>query len=420
MTNLKDKTVLVYDFGNFIEVAQRLSRDFGRVLYFMPTVINGWVEHNPYDIGRGVEGIERIYDIWDYYEEVDLWVFTHIHEGGLQNFLKAQGKRVFGSAKAGLLETDRLGFKQLLKQLELPVNGYDTAKGVNELEEKLSKVEHKYIKSSLRGDMETWEHKNSVTSKIEINDLKHNLGIFDTEEVYIIEDAIEAVGEIGCDPYVVNGKFVDNTCTGVEVKDAAYVGRIMSLKDLPKQVTEVNKKFAPVLESYGYCGAFSTEIRVDKKGVGYFIDPTMRFPEPNTALTLEMYDNYSEIIWMIGGGEIPTVEASEKWGVQLIIKSESAKKLPVAVQFPKKYAKFIKIKNLVVDDEGTHWFTPNGEGMIEIGAVVATGKTLKEAKEKATEIAKSVVGFDIKIKYEALDEAQSVIDNLTKNGIKFI
>ena len=194
----------------------------------------------------------------------------------------------------------------------------------------------------------------------------------------------------------------------------------MSLKDLPKQITEVNEKFAPIFESYGYCGAFSTEIRVDKKGVGYFIDITARKPQPNTSLTLEMYDNYSEIIWMVGSGEVPVIKSSEKWGVQVIIKSEVAKTLPVAVQFPKKYAKFIKIKNLVVDDEGVSWYTPNGVEMCEIGAIVATGKTRKEASDKVKEIAKTVIGFDLKINCDALDEAEEEIRELTKNGIKFL
>lgn len=418
--DLKSKTVLVFDFGSQISVAQRLSRDMGRVLYYIPSVTNGFEDHKAHDIGRGVEGIERVYDWWDYYEEIDLFVFTDIYMGQLQEYLKRNGKRVFGSCKAGMLETNRLEFKKLIAELGLPINEYDTAIGVDELTEKLKKVDDRYVKASLRGDMETWHHKNYILSKEELKRMSHDLGVFDKKETYIIESPIEAVGEIGWDGYTVNGKYVDNSCSGIEIKDSIYIGHIISIKDLPKQITDSNEKFAPVFESYGYCGAFSTEIRVDKNGVGYFIDITARFPEPNTSLTLEMYDNYSEIIWMIGGGEIPTIQASEKWGVQLIMKSEAAKTMPVAIQFPKKYSKFIKIKNLVVDDEGTHWYTPNNVEVCEIGAIAATGKTMKEAIEKAKEIASTVDGADLKIKMDALDEAQEEINELRKNGIKFL
>ena len=145
MVNLKDKTVLVIDFGNYIEVAQRLSRDFGRTLYYVPSIINGFEDHKAHDIGRGVEWIERVYNWEDYFEEIDLFVFTDIYLGGLQDLLKRLGKRVFGSAKAGMLETDRLKFRKLCEELGLPVNEYDTAQGVDDLEEKLKNIKNVII-----------------------------------------------------------------------------------------------------------------------------------------------------------------------------------------------------------------------------------------------------------------------------------
>src|SRR5690348_3123862 len=119
MNEFKNKTVLCFDFGNYIEVAKRLGRDFGTVYYYTPSVINGYQDHKSLDIGRGVEGIIKVDDWWDYYEEIDLFVFTDIFMGELQDFLRRQGKRVFGSGKAGRIETERLKFKKMIEEIGL-------------------------------------------------------------------------------------------------------------------------------------------------------------------------------------------------------------------------------------------------------------------------------------------------------------
>jgi hypothetical protein len=417
---IKNKTVLCFDFGSQIQVAQRLSKDFGKVLYYIPSVINGFEDHKAHDIGRGVEGVERVYDWWDYYDEIDLFVFTDIYMGGLQEFLRSRGKLVFGSGKAGKLETDRLGFKELIKELGLPVNEYDVANGIDELDFKLKSVEDRYIKSNLRGDMETFHHTNYVLSKTELKRMKHDYGVYDKQETFIIESPIESIAEIGYDGYCIQGAYPDVSCCGIEIKDVGYLGRMTRYNELPKQVTDVNDKIAPIMQGFDYRCAFSSEIRITKEKVGYFIDTTNRFPEPNTSLTLEMYDNYSEIIWEVANGIVPKIQAKYNWGCEFIIKSELAKTEPVAIQFPEKYKDNIKIKNLVVDENGTSYFTPNNVEMCEIGAVVACGKTMEEAVKMATEISKTVKGFDIKINTDCIEDAKNQMKELNKNGIRFI
>lgn len=417
--NLKEKTVLVFDFGSQVAVAQRLSRDYGRVLYYIPSVTNGFKDHKAHGIGRGIEGVERVDDWWDYYYEIDLFVFTDIYMGGLQNFLRSQGKLVFGGGKASELESERLEFKKLITELGLPVNEYDVAYGLTELDDKLKEVSDRYIKSKLRGDMETFHHTEYVLSKSELNRMKHDMGIYGDKETYIIESPIDAIGEIGYDGYCVDGAYPEISCSGIEIKDAGYIGKMIPYKMLPKQVKDVNDKFAPILQSYGYRSAFSTEVRVDKDGVGYFIDPTLRFPEPNTSLTLEMYENYSEIIYDISRGEVPEIKYKYQWGCELIIKSELAKTEPCAIIFPEQYKNNIKIKNLVVED-GISFFTPNGVEMCEIGAVVGCGKTMEEAIKITCEIAETVKGFDLKINTDCIEEAKDQIKRLNKNNIHFL
>lgn len=420
MTDLSTKTVLVYDYGSQVAVAQRLSRDMGRVLYFIPSVINGFKDHKAHGIGRGIPGIERVDDFWEYYHEIDLFVFTDIHDGGLQEFLRLQNKVVFGGGRASALESERLKFKELISELGLPVNEYDVAYGMTDLENKLRDVDDRYIKGKLRGDMETWFHKNITLSKSELDRMRHDLGTYQEKETYIIETPIEAVAEIGYDGYVINGAFPEISCCGIEVKDKCYVGRMIRNNYLPKQLKEVNDKIAPILQTYGYCSAFSTEVRVAKDKVGYFIDPTLRFPEPNTALTLEMYENYSEIIWNVANGIVPNIKYKYEWGCQFIVKSDLAKTEPIAFQFPEEYRNNIKIKNLTIDEFGVSWYNPNNVEMSECAAVVGMGQTMDQAILMASEIAKTVKGFDIKINTDCTEEANKQIKELRKNGIIFL
>lgn len=340
--------------------------------------------------------------------------------GGLQEFLKRQGKAVFGSGKSGKLESGRLDFIKLVEMAGLPVVKYDVAVGVDELDEKLKKVEDKWVKSELRGDCETFHHTNYELSKMELKRMRHDMGVYDKMETYLITNPIEAIGEIGYDGYVVDGNYPEISCSGIEVKDSGYIGKMIRFNDLPKQLKDVNERFGTFFKSFNYRGAFSTEVRVDKEKRGYFIDPTMRFPQPNTSLTLEMYDNYSEIIWDVANGVLPEIKYSYKWGVQFIIKSEIAKTEPCAIQFPDKYKNFVKIKNLVVDNDGVYYYTPNNIEMCEIGSVVGLGRTMDQAIKMASEIAKEVKGFDLKINTECLGDAKDQIEKLSKYGINFL
>ena len=78
--DFKDKTVCIIDNGLFIELAVTLSKSFGRVLYYMHWV-NAFPQSNTRIVGKGIPGVERIYNYWDIKDEVDLWVFPDIYSG---------------------------------------------------------------------------------------------------------------------------------------------------------------------------------------------------------------------------------------------------------------------------------------------------------------------------------------------------
>src|SRR5260370_15468822 len=99
MEDLQSKTALCYDHGTFVELAARLARDFGRVLYFQP-----WQSAFPCmkdcAIGLGVPDVERVYNFWDVVDKVDIFVFPDVWDGDLQAYLRGQGKPVLGAGKA--------------------------------------------------------------------------------------------------------------------------------------------------------------------------------------------------------------------------------------------------------------------------------------------------------------------------------
>jgi len=417
---LSEMTVLVFDFGSQFAVAERLARDYKRVLYYIPSVTNGFKDHKAHSIGRGVEGVERVDDWWQYIREIDLFVFTDIYMGGLQEYLRGIGKPVFGGGTASELESNRKEFLELVSDLGLPTLTYDVANGLDELEYKLKRVEDKYIKASLRGDLETFHHVNYTLTQTELKRLKHDMGTYANDETYLICDPVDAIGEIGYDGFSVDGEYPKESSCCLEIKDACAVSKMTRYEMLPKQVREVNDKFAPILQSKGYRAAFSTEIRVDENKVGYFIDPTLRFPEPNTSITLEQYENYSEIIWEVANGIVPNIKYKYLWGCELIMKSELAKTEPIAIQFPIEYKNNVKIKNLVVEEDGTHYYVPNNIEMCEVGAVIGLGNSMESAIKMAVEIAKTVKGHDLKINTDCIEEAKEALQNLSKNGIRFI
>lgn len=420
MIDLSDKKVLVYDFGSYVEVAERLARDYGKVYYFCPYVINGYPEHQAMDIGRNVPGFEKVREWASVIDEVDLVYFPDSHEPYLQNFFRSIGKAVFGSVFACDLEHDRKKLNETLKGLGLPVANYAVANGLDELEQLLLQCKDRYIKSSLRGDMETWFHKDYRLSKRELKRMRHEMGLYENKETYIVQHPIEGISEVGIDPFCTDGYFSDITSAGLEIKDAGYLMRLVRYQNLPHSVKSITDALSPVFKECGYRGHYSNEIIISKDKRGFLLDNTCRNGQPPSSLLIEIYDNYSEIVWQVAHGITPTIQYSNEWGVQLIIKSDLAETEPSPIIIPDEVRRFVKIKNVTIDEDGTYYYTPFGMQMKEIGSVIGMGNSLEEAEKRAVEIAESIEGLDIKINTEVIGKAKKSLDKLKKAGINFI
>lgn len=410
------------DYGSYLPLASRLSRSdgFGILYYWTPVVHNGYPDHRPKDIGRNVDGVIKVSEWASVINEVDIVVFPDVYEPALQTYFSSIGKAVFGSKYACELEYNRVKLKEIMADLGLPVNPYESAVGVDQLDAMLKEKTDVYVKNSLRGDMESWHHTNYALSKGELQRMRSHLGAYQNQETYLVESPIDSIAEIGTDTFCINGEYPFDTLTGIELKDVGYYGQIMPYRRLPKQLKDVTDKFSKIFSALNYCGAHSNEVMISKDKDGYCVDLTNRMPQPPSDLMMEIYTNYPEIIWNVANGIVPTLEYKYKHGVQFIIKSEMAKTEASPLIVPDEYKNFVKIKNLTIDDDGTWYYTPLSIEMCEIGSVVGFGNSLGEAVKMAKKIAESIQGFDIKINTDCIEDAQKQMMNLNKNGIRYL
>lgn len=422
MKSLNEIVCLCYDYGNYISVAERLARSDGykTVYYFCPKIMNGFPDHKPVDIGRNVPGVNVVHEWASVIDSVDLVVFPDSHEPALQVFFESLGKKVFGCRYGCEIEHNRSYAKGLMKEIGLPVNDYEVAFGMDDLENLLRQRENVYVKSSLRGDMESWHHENYLLSKNALLKMRSDLGTYINKETYIVESPIESIAEIGVDTFCIDGMYPSKSLSGIELKDTGYYGQITDYISLPRQLKMVTDKFADVFRDLRYRGAYSNEVIISTDKKGYLIDTTSRMAQPPTDLSLELYTNYPEIVWWVANSMVPIVQHSYKHGVQLIIKSELARTEPSPIIVPDQFKTRVKIKNLTIDDDGLWYYTPMGIDMVEVGSVIGTGSTMQEALDMAKMVADHITGFDIKIKTDCINDAVDQIQRLKQIGINYL
>src|SRR5512137_1964280 len=194
--------VLIYDNGLFVSWAERLTEYFDRVLYYNPCK-NAFPKSNSRLVGTGIEGVEKVTDFWDVVDDVDLFIFPDVYDGDLQNELRRQGKRVWGSGKGEEIELHRWETKQLLARMGLPVQPVVKIVGLEALRDHLKSVDgKKWIKVSwTRGDMETWEHESYDLSEPRLDELENKLGAKKKVIEFIVEDDIPDAVEVAYDGY---------------------------------------------------------------------------------------------------------------------------------------------------------------------------------------------------------------------------
>lgn len=417
MSITKELTVLIFDYGNYAFVAEKFAKSYKRVLYYCPYA-EAFPKYNKYMIGTGMDNVQKVESFWPYYDEIDLWFFTDLYQGEFQDWLRNNGKAVFGAGTGEKFELLRDMAKRIQKDLGMDLNEYDVIYGFDNLQKHLETNEDKYIKTNtLRGSMETWHHENIKLSQPILDELNHTLGVFKNNQIFISETPINNAIEYGGDNFCMEGKYPAKTMFGLEIKDSAYICTFIDYEKLPPPLKNANRLLSDSFANYGYRGWFSSEMRSFTKDKGVLTDFTCRLAEPPTSLAIEMLEDYPLYVWQVAIGEVPNVKSRYKYGAQIVIKSDWARTDPQAIYFPDQYKDYVKIKNLVVQD-GIHYFVPTiGVEMEEIGAVVNFDNTLKGAIEGCKKIGKEIKGHEIKVNCESLNDAEKEIQRLKDIGV---
>lgn len=414
------KTIMVVDFGLFVELAVTLTKFFERVLYHFPWQASAFPRSNSKMVGKGLHPKLKVVDsLWDFKKDVDLFVFPDVFLGDVQEELESQGKPVFGSRKADETELLRAKAKELFQKLGLPVGAYKEIYGIKELRDYLKSHVNQYVKgTNNRGDFETFHARNYKFVEPKLDELEHVLGFRKKDYPFVVEASIPAVAEIGYDGFCIDGKFPDQALAGIEIKDKGYIGKMVEYDNLPKQVSEFNQKIAPVMARFGCRNFFSTEVRVSSRdNKGYIIDPCVRCGNPPMFTELDFYENLGEIIWEGAHGKVVSPVSKNQWAAQIQISSEWVNTNRLTVQFPEELRQQVKLLNATKAD-GEYYIIPQDHKLQAVGGVVAHGKTMQEAIKKCKAVAEEIKGFYVECNPESLDEAEQEWAKLSKCGIK--
>src|SRR5579875_273094 len=412
--DLSNRTVLVIDQGLYVHIAEKLAESFGRVLYYC----NGWRSAFPvserFNIGAGIDGIERISNAWEYIDDADLIVFPDTYFGGEQQYLRRQGKRVWGSGHAELLELYRDELKTVMKSAGLPVGRYEIVTGIEALRAYLKDNPGVYVKGNVfRGDVETFRNRNWVVTQPLLDDLASRLGPRQSSTVFVVEDPIEGV-ETGYDGACIDGRFPALASFGYEAKDAGYVGKVVDYHELPAALREVNARLAPAMAALGCRSFYSTEVRVGADRQPYLMDPAMRAGSPPSEAYIELFSNWDEVIWAGADGEVAEFKPVALYAAEIILRSQWATKHFLALDIPDSVRRFIKIHGHC-RIEGRDYAAPLG--IREVGAAIGLGDSLEDAVGAALEHAEAVAGLELEFDRNALNAAMEAVAQGREFGI---
>lgn len=413
MTDLSSKSVLVYDSGLFVHVAQCLAEKFGKVFYYSPhegvmPVISQSI------VGDGFENIERVDQPLDLIGNADCWCFTDVGNGALQNHLSSMGESVWGHHGGDELEVYKGTFLTTLKHLGMETPSYILLDGLSDLRNYIWDKNDLYIKiSRWRGSWETAHWRNRELDAGMLDCAAYRLGPAAEAIRFYVFDAIDADIEDGIDTWCIDGQWPKHVLHAMERKDKSLIGAIQPMADISEEVRGVNDRFGPVLAKYGYRGAFSTEVRIGEQA--YFIDPTCRFGSPPSQLQTALIKNLPEVIWAGAHGELVEPEAPEPFGAQVLITADREKEEWLSFAMPEELRPFIK-SSFACEIDGILTIAPNP---LEnwAGWLVATGDsisavvdTLRERKELLPD------GFDCDL--SSLVDLLRELDSAKEEGVE--
>jgi len=400
--NYKDKSVLVIDNGLFVSLAELLVQHFGKVGYFCDWQ-SSFPDGRELIVGSGLDGIDRVKYLWPVIDQYDLFVFPDCWNGDLQEYLRSQGKRVWGGGARSDLELGRWRTHELLGRVGLPVNQADQIFGLDALREYLQTNEDVFIKvSALRGLGETFHAQNYDLVKGQLDDLQARYGAMMEVTTFIAEKSIPDAQELGYDGYCIDGEFPNSAWFGAEEKDKAYFGKLLNYDELPDEVKTVNTKLSYHMD--GYRQFFSTELRNE-----FLIDTTCRHASPAGEVICGAMTNIADVLYQGAEGHLVHGEWLAKYAAQIIICSEWAEEHVTCLEFPEEIRPYLKLYNHCRIN-GKDYIVPQLAKMKQLGSVVGFGDSPEAACKAAQERAEKIKGYDLEIETDSLTKAVKTLE----------
>jgi hypothetical protein len=418
MTEFKTKSVAIVDNGMFAELARTLSASFGEVFYTSPWVADYPSSYNT-EQGEGFADFERVPDIWGIVDDVDLFVFTDLHQGPLQEYLAEKGKRVWGSRTGEQIEEDRVDAKAHFETLGIPQAPYEVVKGMDALRRYIkSRGNDKlWIKISLtRNDTETFCVEGYEQAKNRLDDFQAKFGPMSEYREFVVEDHLPDTLDLAIDTYSIDGQYPSRALLGTEQKDEGYICAVKDWKQLPPNLVDIYTKLAPTLEQYQYRQFLSLESRVAEKKI-WLGDPCCRAGSPPFELELNMLKNLPEILWEGADGKLIEPDYAGKYGFEILVQSPWVNEHPLLVEFPEKYRDSIKFRRATQYPDGL-WIMPQKDSPV-FAAIVTFGDSPDACFAEAEEIAKEIHGFKVDAFVGSMEGLKKNLKEFSKWGIRF-
>jgi hypothetical protein len=416
--DIKDLTVCVVDHGIYFPVAQRLARDCKKVYYHRP---NGEAFETFAQAcgGDGHEDVTFISDFWPIKSEIDCFVFPDVGDSGLQLELESQGFPVWGSKSADVQEKMRGVWLKTCEKIGLPMPVTHKIKGITNL--RLFFLDHEgevfHVKiSRFRGDMETWKacERSQIENKLDVLALK--FGPFKERITFYVQEPVDTDIEGGADTYFVNGQYPDKIILGYEKKGESYFATWKERAEMPPEIWKPSELMADMLASYGYCNTVSSEVRV-KGNESFMLDPCLRFPSPAGEEELEMYGNFSEIIYRGACGELVQPEMTAKFCGEAVISYNGHKEGWKSIRVPKEVRQWVKLYACGYEDGACHF--PPSQDPEAIGCAVGLGDKPQDVIDRLREIADALKDSSVELKIEPMADLFKEIEKAEKEGIDF-
>jgi hypothetical protein len=409
----KKRSFLIYDTNLALDQALGLAKAGNKVYYFLEYRTT-YPKIEDYISGFGFDSIEKIDDYATVLDDVDVIMFTDVGFGSLADYLRMEGKNVFGASKRGeRLEIDRRLLIEEFEKLGIGLPKYKILRGVSALVGYIKANEGRgkrfWVKiNKFRGNMETCSCTNAEEIKVLIG--QSGFGILGEKLEFIVTDEVNGV-EIGIDTFFNGKEFLHPYHLGDEIKDAGTKGKWVKDSLWDELLLE---KLQPWLSKAGYRGAFSMEAIYDGSDI-HCLDATCRLPYPPSCVFTKNIDNWGDVVEAVAKGEHIDVKPRYPYDVEINVNASEYLNKWRQIYVDDDVLEKVGFKRTILVN-GNYWFVPSE---LTLASAVGVGNTYEESLSDAEKVAKGIYAFGVTWEMGLRTKFDEVNDKLRKFNIEW-